>query len=144
MLLTETKALQIGEVSASSGLPVKTIRYYTDVGLLMPQVRRSPSGYRLYEPNVLNRLAFIRRTQALGLSLSEIRDILDIHDRGELPCGQVKQYLESKVAEIEAQISQLTLLRSEVNGILSGWQEPPSSAYQEQTICPNLKKQGIE
>ena len=139
----QSEMLQIGEVSTRSGLPIKTIRYYTDVGLLTPLVRRSRSGYRLYTTEILNRLAFIRRTQALGLSLTEIRDILEIHDRGELPCGQVREYLERKVAEIEAQIRQLNLLRSEVNGILSGWQEPPPSEYQEQTICPNLKKHGI-
>lgn len=135
----QDKVLQIGEVSARSGLPIKTIRYYTDIGLLAPQVKRSPSGYRLYEPNVLNRLTFIRRTQGLGLSLNEIRDILEIHDQGELPCGQVKQYLETKLEEIEAQIRQLELLRSEVKGILSGWKEPLFTAYQAQTICPNLK-----
>ncbi len=135
----QSKTFQIGEVSGRSGLPVKTIRYYTDIGLLNPQVRRSPSGYRLYECDVLNRLTFIRRTQALGLSLSEIRDVLEIHDQGKLPCGQVKEYLESKLAEIETQIRQLGLLRSEVKGILSGWKEPLPTAYQAQTICPNLK-----
>jgi MerR family transcriptional regulator, copper efflux regulator len=135
----QSEMSQIGEVSVRSGLPVKTIRYYTDIGLLNPQVRRSPSGYRLYESDVLNRLTFIRRTQALGLSLSEIRDILEIHDQGKLPCGQVKQYLENKLAEIETQIRQLALLRSEVKGLLSGWKEPLPTAYQAQTICPNLK-----
>jgi DNA-binding transcriptional MerR regulator len=85
----QSETSQIGEVSIRSGLPVKTIRYYTDIGLLNPQVRRSPSGYRLYESDVLNRLTFIRRTQALGLSLSEIRDILEIHDHGNLPCGLI-------------------------------------------------------
>lgn len=135
--------LKIGEIAKHSGLPIKTIRYYTDIGLLTPHVARSPTGYRLYESSVLNRLAFIRRTQALGLSLTEIHDILKIHDQGELPCGQVKQYLETKVAEIGAQIQQLELLRREVQGILSGWQEPLPTAYQEQTICPNLKNQGI-
>jgi MerR family transcriptional regulator, copper efflux regulator len=134
----QSKTFQIGEVSVRSGLPIKTIRYYTDIGLLNPHVRRSPSGYRLYESDVLNRLTFIRRTQALGLSLSEIRDILEIHDQGDLPCGQVKQYLESKLAEIEVQIRQLELLRNEVKGILSGWQEPLPTTYQVQTICPNL------
>jgi MerR family transcriptional regulator, copper efflux regulator len=133
------KTLQIGEVAVRSGLPVKTIRYYTDIGLLAPHVKRSPSGYRLYESEVLNRLTFIRRTQALGLSLSEIRDILEIHDQGKLPCGQVKQYLETKLEDIEAQIHQMELLRGEVKGILSGWKDPLLTAYQAQTICPNLK-----
>ena len=139
----QPETFQIGEISTCSGLPVKTIRYYTDIGLLTPLMRRSQSGYRLYSAETLNRLAFIRRTQALGLSLNEIRAILDIHDQGDLPCGQVKEYLERKVAEIEAQIRQLDLLRCEVNGILSGWQEPLPSDYEEHTICPNLKKHGI-
>jgi MerR family transcriptional regulator, copper efflux regulator len=137
----QNESAQIGEISVRSGLPVKTIRYYTDIGLLNPQVRRSASGYRLYESDVLNRLNFIRRTQALGLSLSEIRDILQIHDQGELPCCQVKQYLESKLAGIEAQLRQLETLRNEVQEILSGWKEPLPIAYQAQTICPNLKNQ---
>ena len=63
--------------------------------------------------------------------------------RERCPAAKFKEYLERKVAEIEAQIRQLNLLRSEVNGILSGWQEPLPSEYQEQTICPNLKKHGI-
>jgi MerR family transcriptional regulator, copper efflux regulator len=137
--MSKNDLLQIGEVSVRSGLPVKTIRYYTDIGLLAPQVKRAASGYRLYESEVLDRLTFIRRTQGLGLSLSEIRDILEIHDQGELPCGQVKQYLKTKLEEIEAQINQLKILQGEVKGILSGWKEPLLTAYQAQTICPNLK-----
>ncbi|WP_404787926.1 heavy metal-responsive transcriptional regulator [Altericista sp. CCNU0014] len=135
-----SNALQIGEVAKRSGLSVKTIRYYTDIGLLEPQVRRSPSSsYRLYGPDVINRLAFIRRTQSLGLSLTEIRDILEIHDRGTLPCGQAKHYLESKLADIETQIRHLELLRKEVKGVLSGWQDPIATQYETQTICPNLQ-----
>ncbi|MGB8698601.1 MAG: heavy metal-responsive transcriptional regulator [Thermosynechococcaceae cyanobacterium] len=136
----ETRSLQIGEVAKRSTLPIKTIRYYTDMGLLDPLVVRSPTGYRLYAQDVLNRLAFIRRTQALGLSLAEIGDILKIHDEGMLPCGQVKHYLESKLTDIERQIRQLEVLRSEVKGILSGWQDPLPVEYVESTICPNLEK----
>jgi MerR family transcriptional regulator, copper efflux regulator len=136
---TPSRPLQIGEVAKLSGLSVKTIRYYTDIGLLDPQVRRSPSSsYRLYGSEVLNRLAFIRRTQSLGLSLTEIRDILEIHDQGTLPCGQTKHYLESKLAEIETQIRHLELLRTEVKGVLSGWQDPMIMHYETETICPNL------
>jgi MerR family transcriptional regulator, copper efflux regulator len=136
---TLSKAFQIGEVAKRSGLSVKTVRYYTDIGLLDPQVRRSPSSsYRLYGPEVLSRLAFIRRTQSLGLSLTEIRDILEIHDQGTLPCGQAKHYLEDKLADIETQIRHLELLRNEVKGVLSGWQDPVIMQYETETICPNL------
>ncbi len=140
MLTTATKQLlKIGEVATSSGLPVKTIRYYEEIGLLTPTVERSQAGYRLFNTEVLNRLAFVKRAQSLGLALSEIRAILAVHDEGELPCYEVKQHLEDKVAIVSQQIQALETLRAELNGILSGWQEHPPADVIEQTICPNLQ-----
>jgi MerR family copper efflux transcriptional regulator len=138
-LVQAEKLLKIGEVSAASGLPVKTIRYYEEIGLLKPTVKRSQSGYRLFMPDVLNRLAFIKRSQALGLSLSEVQQILEVHDQGNLPCGEVKQHLEMKVDEINAQIAALQTLKSELQGILSGWQDQPPAEQRAHTICPNLQ-----
>lgn len=137
----QERPLKIGEVAAASGLSVKTIRYYEEIGLLTPTVERSQSsGYRLFTAQTLNRLAFIKRSQALGLSLGEVQQILQVHDHGELPCGEVKQHLEAKVAEINRQMEALETLRSELQGILSGWQEQPSSDRLAQTICPNIQK----
>lgn len=130
--------LKIGEVAVSSNLPIKTIRYYEEIGLLSPTVYRSESNYRLFEPAVLNRLAFIKRSQSLGLSLHEIQEILNVHDQGQLPCGEVKQNLERKVEQISAQIKALELLQTELQGILSGWQDQPAAAVAAETICPNL------
>ncbi|MBD2038018.1 heavy metal-responsive transcriptional regulator [Leptolyngbya sp. FACHB-321] len=140
MITTATKQLlKIGEVATSSGLPVKTIRYYEEIGLLTPTVERSQAGYRLFNTEVLNRLAFVKRAQSLGLALNEIRTILTVHDEGELPCYEVKQHLEDKVAIVSQQIQALETLRAELNGILSGWQEHPPAHVIEQTICPNLQ-----
>lgn len=136
---TETQLLKIGEVAAISGLPVKTIRYYEEIGLLTPTVERSQSGYRLFTQSVLNRLAFIKRSQSLGLSLSEVQQILQVHDHGQLPCGEVKQHLETKVADINQQIEALETLKTELQGILSGWQDQPSRDRLAQTICPNIQ-----
>lgn len=133
------RPLKIGEVSAEAELPVKTIRYYEQIGLLVPTVERSPSGYRLFDKSVLNRLAFIKRAQSLGLSLKEIKEILQVHDRGELPCGEVKQHLEAKVRAIDEQIKALEMLRSQLQGILQGWQEQPSPERIAHTICPNIQ-----
>lgn len=134
------KLLKIGEVAETSGLPIKTIRYYDEIGLLSPTVERSESGYRLFHQEILNRLAFIRRSQALGLNLKEIQQILAVHDQGELPCGEVKQHLEAKVAEISRQIEALNLLKTELLGILSGWQDQPEIERIHHTICPNIQK----
>lgn len=131
--------LKIGEVATASGLPVKTIRYYEEIGLLMPTVERSQAGYRLFTSQVLNRLAFVKRSQSLGLSLSEVQQILQVHDHGQLPCGEMKQHLEAKVTEINQQIEALATLKTELQGILSGWQDQPSSDRLAQTICPNIQ-----
>lgn len=133
------RLLKIGEVAAASGLPVKTIRYYEEIGLLMPTVERSQVGYRLFNEEVLNRLAFIKRAQTLGLALTEIKAILTVHDEGDLPCCEVKQHLQDKVAIVSQQIQALETLRTELNGILSGWQEHPPAHLIEQTICPNIQ-----
>lgn len=138
---TMVSLLKIGEVAAESGLPVKTVRYYEETGLLVPMVERSETGYRLFQPQVLNRLAFIRRSQALGLTLQEIQQILAVHDQGQLPCGDVRQHLELKLEAIDQQIHSLETLRTELRGILSGWQDQPSSDRLAQTICPNIQVQ---
>ncbi|MEB3231124.1 MAG: heavy metal-responsive transcriptional regulator [Leptolyngbyaceae bacterium] len=133
--------LKIGQVADQSGLPVKTIRYYEEIGLLSPNVERSESGYRLFAPEVLNRLAFIKRAQSLGLSLNEISDILVVHDDGQLPCGVARSRLEAKVEDINAQIEALQTLRDELLGVLSAWKDKPSPERIEQTICPNIQRE---
>lgn len=130
--------LKIGEAAAKSGLPVKTIRYYDDIGLLAPTVERSQSGYRLFLPQVVDRLAFIKRAQSLGLSLEEVKEILAVHDRGALPCETVKGQIHDKIAQITEQIEQLNTLRMELQTVLSQWQEP-APEFIETTICPNLE-----
>jgi DNA-binding transcriptional MerR regulator len=139
MTTTAAPGLKIGEVAHRTGLPVKTIRYYEDIGLLTPTVERSLAGYRLFSNRVLNRLAFIKRAQSLGLSLTEIKVILDIHDRGEVPCGEIKHHIEERLNTIDAQIRSLETLRSELQGLLSHWQESPSPDRIAHTICPNIQ-----
>ncbi|MEM8780901.1 MAG: heavy metal-responsive transcriptional regulator [Cyanobacteria bacterium P01_G01_bin.49] len=131
--------LKIGEVAKQFGLPVKTLRYYDDRGLLTPTVERSPVGYRLFHPTVLGRLAFIKRAQALGLTLEEIHDALLIYDQGQLPCGVLKERLLKKLTEVEQQIKSLKVLKSELQEILGDWQDKPLPEQINQTICPNIE-----
>ncbi len=133
--------MKIGQVAAVSGLPIKTIRYYEDIGLLKPSVERSKSGYRLFEESVLGRLGFIKRAKSLGLSLREISEILVIRDQGKLPCREVKQKLTSKVQEITSQIEAWENLKAELQEILQHWQEQPSTNQARETVCPNIQSQ---
>ncbi|MDX2231671.1 MAG: heavy metal-responsive transcriptional regulator [Leptolyngbyaceae cyanobacterium bins.349] len=131
--------LKIGEVAAITGLSVKTIRYYEEIGLLVPTVLRADSGYRLFDNAVLERLAFIKQVQSLGLSLTEVKDILQVHDQGILPCGEVKHHLQAKKQQIDAAIEALLQQRSQLEIILAAWNEHPIS-QKAATICPNLQE----
>lgn len=135
-----TNRLKIGELAHLSGLSVKTIRYYEDIGLLAPTVERSSSGYRLFQSQVLNRLTFIKRAQSLGLSLQEIKPLLALHDHGELPCPEVKEQLQKKISEIASVMEALKTQQAELQSILKVWQEQPPSRQLNESICPNLIK----
>jgi DNA-binding transcriptional MerR regulator len=139
MSITATEQrLKIGEVATISGLSVKTIRYYEDIGLLSPNVLRAESGYRLFEPKVLERLAFIKRAQSLGLSLTDVKAILTVHDHGMLPCEAVKQHLLQKVEQLNQEIAALLQQRSHLEQVLASWNETPT-ATSDRIICPNLQ-----
>jgi MerR family copper efflux transcriptional regulator len=132
------RRLKIGVVASISGLSVKTIRYYEDIGLLAPTVLRAESGYRLFDVSVLERLAFIKRAQSLGLSLTEVHEILQVHDQGQLPCGEVKHHLQEKMKQLNDTINALLHQRSQLEAILSGWNENPTP-HKPAIICPNLQ-----
>ncbi|HSM84405.1 MAG TPA: heavy metal-responsive transcriptional regulator [Nodosilinea sp.] len=136
-MLTEAPAKLIGTVAKQSGLPVKTIRYYDEIGLLKT-AGRTEGGYRVFAEDVFTRLGFIRRAQSLGLTLSEIKEFLDVHDQGDLPCAHIQAKLEAKLTEIEDTIRQLQLLKQELSGLLSGWQTATTAATDE-TICPIIE-----
>ncbi|HBB32653.1 MAG TPA: heavy metal-responsive transcriptional regulator [Cyanobacteria bacterium UBA8803] len=132
--------LKIGEVANQTGLSVKTIRYYEEMGLLAPATTRAESGYRLFTSQAVNRLGFIKKAQSLGLSLSEIQEILQVYDSGQLPCGALKQHLLHKVEAINSQIAALETLKSKLLNLLSVWQEEPPRDRIDQTICPNIQE----
>lgn len=136
-MLVQEPLKQIGSVAKESGIPIKTIRYYEELGLLKA-LGRTEGGYRLFNSDVLTRLKFIKRAQSLGLSLSEIKEFLEVHNRGDLPCDHIKVKLEDKVAAIEQQIRDLQILKQELEGILSGWTTIPQ--HPEETICPIIQK----
>jgi DNA-binding transcriptional MerR regulator len=132
--------LKIGEVSQKSGLSVKTIRYYADLGLLTPSLTKNKSGYRLFDKSVFRRLEFIRCSQSLGLSLKEIEVILGVRDGGNIPCGVAKQVLLDKLDTIKEQINELNILQLELEELLTEWEDSPSPESLNNTICPNIQK----
>ena len=98
--------MHIGEVAHETDVPIKTIRYYEEVGVL-PVPDRSPSGYRIYDADIIDRLQFIRASQSVGFTLSEIREIVDFRDRGDAPCAHVLSLLLRHRDEYKKKIDDL-------------------------------------
>jgi DNA-binding transcriptional MerR regulator len=105
--------VRIGELGQRVGVNPKTVRYYEDIGLL-PDPERRPSGYREYTDHDVDRLSFIRTAQRLGLSLSEISEILGFRERGERPCDYVLGVLDRQVADLDRRMAEMAELRREL------------------------------
>lgn len=102
--------MKIGELAETAGTTAKTLRFYEDQGLL-PEVDRTTSGYRDYPLEMVARLDFIHRGQAAGLTLAQIKQVLDIRDGGLAPCIHVRDLLDQRLADIDDQIRSLAALR---------------------------------
>ncbi len=108
--------MRIGELADAAGTTAKTLRFYEDQGLL-PSAQRTTAGYRDYTAESLTRIDFIHRGQAAGLTLAQIRQILDIRDDGDAPCDHVRDLLDTRLADIDRQLRQLHDLRDTLAGL---------------------------
>ncbi|MDZ7748560.1 MAG: MerR family DNA-binding protein [Halofilum sp. (in: g-proteobacteria)] len=118
---TDDTTMTIGRLARAARLGVETIRFYEREGLLAAP-DRTASGYRLYPPDTVERLGFIRRAKGLGFSLAEVRELLGLAEpRGSR--ARVKELTEHKLAEIERRIDELHRMRealAELNRQCSG------------------------
>jgi len=129
----------ISALSKQASVPVKTIRYYEDVGLL-PRPSRTVSGYRLYAPETADRLQFVKNAKNLGLRLDEIKEILDLADRGRCPCGHVQTFLKNRLRELQQKIADLRLIEGRVKlAVQRGC--PPNFTPKGKAICPTIQRQ---
>jgi DNA-binding transcriptional MerR regulator len=112
MQTAEERRLRIGEVARQTGFSIKTIRYYESRGLL-EQPPRTQGGYRLYGPEEVARLRFVQRAKLLGLTLEEIKELVELAVRcneGEI-VPRLEEVLEAKLAETERKMVELSAFR---------------------------------
>lgn len=128
----------IGDVAGKAGVSVQTIRYYERLGLL-PAVPRRASGYRLYPPETVGRLRFIRRAQAAGFRLQEIKEILRLKFAGQSPCNCVRALLEEKLRQVEREMAALAGFRQELRRTLKRSRNLPRLPHSASSICPIIE-----
>jgi MerR family copper efflux transcriptional regulator len=101
--------LTIGQLAKSAGVHIQTVRYYERLHLLGPASRAS-SGYRLYGPEEERRLRFIKNAQALGFTLREIAELLNLRVSSRARCGDVQRKAKEKLKCVEAKAKDLQAL----------------------------------
>src|SRR4051812_39428437 len=102
----QSKLLKIGEVSKRTGIGIEALRFYERMGLL-GRPTRTNSGYRLYDPEIVERLSFIKKAQVLGLSLSEIAQIISEKAAGESPCAHVREIVRNRLEELDQRMAEM-------------------------------------
>jgi DNA-binding transcriptional MerR regulator len=133
--MSATALLKIGDIAKQTGVSVGTLRYYETLKLLHP-IERGNNGYRYYSLVTVPQVQFIKKAQTLGFSLEEIRQILDVRDRGEPPCTLVQNLLNRKIEELEAQIKQMMAFKFELEGYHDLWAKAPNFKQDNREICP--------
>ncbi len=96
----------IGRLAKAADVPVSTVRYYEQRGLLDPE-HRTHSSYRIYGEEGLRRLRFIRSAQTAGFTLEDIAHLLELRDGRADPCGEVRTIVENRLERVSQQLKEL-------------------------------------
>ena len=128
------KRFFIGDIAKRFELNPRTIRYYEKIGIL-PKAGRTESRYRIYTDEAIKILEFILRAKALGLKLDEIKEILLLHEKGEVPCGCTKDFVRKKLIEIDEKITNLAELKVRLTRLLKPKKHKPAT----RSICPIIE-----
>jgi MerR family transcriptional regulator, copper efflux regulator len=115
-------SLKVGAVGKAAGVGVQTLHYYERLGLL-PKPERSATNYRLYSPETIRRVRFVKKAQAVGLTLEETKQILDLKDHGRTPCAKVAELGEKHFADIDARLAHLRAYRRALGRALGEWRK---------------------
>lgn len=108
----------IGELAQAAGLSVDTVRYYEKEGLLPAPIRRA-NGYRAFQPEAVERLAFIQHAKEMGFSLREIHELLHLQGDDAGDAADYHQVVQEKLAQIEAKLADLQRLRDALRQLLA-------------------------
>lgn len=122
--------MNISEVADKSGLPVKTIRYYEDIGLISPD--RGVNGYRTFGHADLHKLAFIARARSLGFTIEDCRSLLKLYNDRDRASADVKRIAAAHLRDIDRKRAELTEMRDTLAHLIE------ACAGNDRPDCPIL------
>jgi MerR family transcriptional regulator, copper efflux regulator len=123
----------IGELAKQANVHVETLRYYERRGII-PKPRRTIANYRLYSPDSLRQVKFIKQAQGLGFSLKEIKKLLALRATPRARCADIRAYASQKIEDIDAKIHSLARMRKALQNLMN-----ECSGKGPATECPILE-----
>ena len=127
--------MNIGRAAEAAGLPVKTVRYYADIGLV-DAPDRSKTGYRRYDEAAVRKLAFVRRARDFGFSIEECRELLSLYEDQSRSSSDVRRIAKAHLEEIEEKQRQLAALHDELAHLVK------ACRGDDRPDCPILERLG--
>ena len=121
------------EVADRAGVNAQTLRYYERRGLLSPPPR-SPAGYRDYPPTVVGVLRFVKQSQQLGFTLTEVEELLALAAGGPDNCDSARTLAETHLRELDGKITELRRMRTALRDLVDTCDRP-----QADRSCPLLE-----
>jgi len=131
--------MQIGQLAKETGVSVQTVRFYERQKLL-PEPARKDSGYRIYGPDHVKRLRFVLQAKGLGFSLAEIREILQMRERGHCPCDDVVSFAEKHLKDVQRQIAELTRFENQLTRSLKQWRRDGDLNVPADAVCVLIER----
>ena len=113
--------MNIGRAAKLSGLTVKAVRYYSDIGIIKPNVAVD-TGYRDFSEPDLAKLQFVAKARKFDFSLDECRELLSLYENTDRSSKEVKALTLEKIAEIDTKLTELNMLRDQLNTLASACQ----------------------
>ena len=135
--MAPTKGYRIGEIANLTGLTPDTLRFYERRGLLEPPAR-SEGRFRIYTGSAVDRIHFIKRSQALGFSLNEIHELVHFNGKGGLQrCCRVRELLRDRLSDLETRLAELSGLRETLRTTLEQCESAIDT--QNESACPVIE-----
>ena len=126
--------MKVGELAKNLNVTSDTVRYYTRIGLLKPNISDTNS-YRQYTYLDRKRLHFILNARYLGFSIKDIQEILNESTKGVSSCPVVRKLIKKRLEETERQFQQMLTLRKRMKSAIKLWSDKPDKAPTSEMVC---------
>ena len=110
--------MNIGKAAGITGLPTKTVRYYADIGLVLPSAR-THAGYRNYDNSAINKLVFVKRARSFDFSIEDCRELLGLYEAKSRSSSDVRKIAIRHLEELKRKEEDLKKIRLELDHLVN-------------------------